>query len=214
MKDDECNILQSLSREEFREFRTLVIDMVLATDMSFHFQQLKNMKNLLTLAEPRFHLLNLLDVVYWHPVTSWCYLPWVIISSSFHYYYYVPRDPLMATYFLMLTKSQCVSCMMSASTSSNLSLAKYNFSVNEYISVGGQNLSCSFIIAFCSRGLFSAPVKAKFSLMVHYSACNDNLQCRSLLPTPACSCMSHLQVLPTAVTTVIYTAVQEWLALC
>ncbi|XP_058808061.1 dual specificity calcium/calmodulin-dependent 3',5'-cyclic nucleotide phosphodiesterase 1A-like isoform X5 [Phymastichus coffea] len=52
LRDDECNILLNLSREEFREFRTLVIDMVLATDMSFHFQQLKNMKNLLTLAEP------------------------------------------------------------------------------------------------------------------------------------------------------------------
>jgi len=63
MRDDECNILQNLSREEFREFRTLVIDMVLATDMSFHFQQLKNMKNLLTLAEPRYVLLILLIVV-------------------------------------------------------------------------------------------------------------------------------------------------------
>ncbi|XP_012271293.1 calcium/calmodulin-dependent 3',5'-cyclic nucleotide phosphodiesterase 1 isoform X1 [Orussus abietinus] len=52
LREDECNILQNLSREEFREFRTLVIDMVLATDMSFHFQQLKNMKNLLSLAEP------------------------------------------------------------------------------------------------------------------------------------------------------------------
>lgn len=52
MRDEECNILQNLSREEFREFRTLVIDMVLATDMSFHFQQLKNMRSLLTLAEP------------------------------------------------------------------------------------------------------------------------------------------------------------------
>ncbi|XP_029161381.1 calcium/calmodulin-dependent 3',5'-cyclic nucleotide phosphodiesterase 1A-like isoform X6 [Nylanderia fulva] len=52
LKEDDCNILQNLSREEFREFRSLVIDMVLATDMSFHFQQLKNMKNLLTLAEP------------------------------------------------------------------------------------------------------------------------------------------------------------------
>jgi len=73
MRDDECNILQNLSREEFREFRTLVIDMVLATDMSFHFQQLKNMKNLLTLAEPRYFLLILLvDVTFnsfqhiWH----------------------------------------------------------------------------------------------------------------------------------------------------
>jgi len=54
MKDDECNILQHLSREEYREFRTLVIDMVLATDMSFHFQQLKNMRNLLSLAEPLY----------------------------------------------------------------------------------------------------------------------------------------------------------------
>ncbi|XP_061932053.1 dual specificity calcium/calmodulin-dependent 3',5'-cyclic nucleotide phosphodiesterase 1 isoform X3 [Apis cerana] len=52
MREDECNILQNLSREEFREFRSLVIDMVLATDMSFHFQQLKNMKNILSLAEP------------------------------------------------------------------------------------------------------------------------------------------------------------------
>lgn len=52
LREDECNILQNLSREEFREFRSLVIDMVLATDMSFHFQQLKNMKNLISLAEP------------------------------------------------------------------------------------------------------------------------------------------------------------------
>lgn len=34
-----------------REFRALVIEMVLATDMSFHFQQLKNMKNLLGMPE-------------------------------------------------------------------------------------------------------------------------------------------------------------------
>ncbi|XP_033231201.1 calcium/calmodulin-dependent 3',5'-cyclic nucleotide phosphodiesterase 1-like [Belonocnema kinseyi] len=51
LRENDCNILQNLSRDEFREFRTLIIDMVLATDMSFHFQQLKNMKNLLSLAE-------------------------------------------------------------------------------------------------------------------------------------------------------------------
>lgn len=34
-----------------REFRSLVIDMVLATDMSYHFQQIKNMKNLLSMPE-------------------------------------------------------------------------------------------------------------------------------------------------------------------
>ncbi|XP_021345883.1 calcium/calmodulin-dependent 3',5'-cyclic nucleotide phosphodiesterase 1-like isoform X2 [Mizuhopecten yessoensis] len=51
MKTDECNIVANLSREEFREFRNLVIDMVLATDMSFHFQQIKNMKNLMAMPE-------------------------------------------------------------------------------------------------------------------------------------------------------------------
>lgn len=52
LKDEDCNILQNLTKEEFREFRTLVIDMVLATDMSFHFQQLKTMKQLLASPEP------------------------------------------------------------------------------------------------------------------------------------------------------------------
>lgn len=51
LKEDDCNVLSHLSREEYRELRTLIIDMVLSTDMSFHFQQLKNMKNLLTLNE-------------------------------------------------------------------------------------------------------------------------------------------------------------------
>lgn len=35
----------------FRDFRSLVIDIVLATDMSYHFQQIKNMKNLLSMPE-------------------------------------------------------------------------------------------------------------------------------------------------------------------
>jgi hypothetical protein len=89
MKEDECNILQNLSREEFREFRTLVIDMVLATDMSFHFQQLKNMKNLLTLAEPRFYPLFSYVVLFFHLVTggflcfcSISYIPWPILTIS------------------------------------------------------------------------------------------------------------------------------------
>lgn len=51
LKDDDCNILSNLSREEYRELRSLIIDMVLSTDMSFHFQQLKNMRNLLTMSE-------------------------------------------------------------------------------------------------------------------------------------------------------------------
>jgi len=34
-----------------REFRALVIEIVLGTDMSFHFQQIKNMRNLLSMPE-------------------------------------------------------------------------------------------------------------------------------------------------------------------
>ncbi|XP_026726783.1 calcium/calmodulin-dependent 3',5'-cyclic nucleotide phosphodiesterase 1 isoform X2 [Trichoplusia ni] len=76
MRDEECNLLQNLSREEFREFRTLVIDMVLATDMSFHFQQLKNMRSLLSLAEPTVDkskavslILHCCDIS--HPAKRW-----------------------------------------------------------------------------------------------------------------------------------------------
>ncbi|XP_055927756.1 dual specificity calcium/calmodulin-dependent 3',5'-cyclic nucleotide phosphodiesterase 1A-like isoform X3 [Argiope bruennichi] len=47
MRDDDCNILSHLSKEEYKEFRTLVIDMVLATDMSSHFQQIKSIKSLI-----------------------------------------------------------------------------------------------------------------------------------------------------------------------
>ncbi|XKL69100.1 hypothetical protein PGB90_006869 [Kerria lacca] len=76
MKEEECNILQHLSREEYREFRTLMIDMVLATDMSFHFQQLKNMRNLLTLAEPFMDKSKALSLVLHccdisHPAKRW-----------------------------------------------------------------------------------------------------------------------------------------------
>ncbi|PAA92861.1 hypothetical protein BOX15_Mlig027833g1 [Macrostomum lignano] len=51
MKLDEFNIISGLSREEYKEFRALVIDMVLNTDMSLHFQQIKNMKQLLSMPE-------------------------------------------------------------------------------------------------------------------------------------------------------------------
>lgn len=76
LKDDDCNILQNLSRDEYRELRTLIIDMVLATDMSFHFQQLKNMKNLLTLAEPQVDKSKALSLVLHccdisHPAKKW-----------------------------------------------------------------------------------------------------------------------------------------------
>uniref|UniRef100_A0A672YYY1 Phosphodiesterase n=1 Tax=Sphaeramia orbicularis TaxID=375764 RepID=A0A672YYY1_9TELE len=45
--DDEMNILYNLSKDDWRELRALVVEMVLATDMSCHFQQVKAMKNFL-----------------------------------------------------------------------------------------------------------------------------------------------------------------------
>ncbi|XP_037040128.1 calcium/calmodulin-dependent 3',5'-cyclic nucleotide phosphodiesterase 1-like isoform X4 [Bradysia coprophila] len=76
LNEDDCNVLGNLSKEEYRELRTLVIDMVLATDMSYHFQQLKNMKNLLTLAEPTVDKSKALALVLHccdisHPAKKW-----------------------------------------------------------------------------------------------------------------------------------------------
>ncbi|XP_056277695.1 dual specificity calcium/calmodulin-dependent 3',5'-cyclic nucleotide phosphodiesterase 1C isoform X2 [Pseudoliparis swirei] len=45
--DDEMNILYNLSKDDWIELRALVVEMVLATDMSCHFQQVKTMKNFL-----------------------------------------------------------------------------------------------------------------------------------------------------------------------
>lgn len=44
MQEDEMNIFVNLTKDEFTELRSLVIEMVLATDMSCHFQQVKTMK--------------------------------------------------------------------------------------------------------------------------------------------------------------------------
>ncbi|KAJ8012951.1 hypothetical protein DPEC_G00048220 [Dallia pectoralis] len=45
MQDDEMNILVNLPKDDWRELRTLVIEMVMSTDMSCHFQQIKTMRN-------------------------------------------------------------------------------------------------------------------------------------------------------------------------
>lgn len=55
LKEDEYNIFSSLSREEYKEIRNLVVDMVISTDMSFHNQQLKNMKSLIAIASSDSH---------------------------------------------------------------------------------------------------------------------------------------------------------------
>lgn len=54
----EVNIFRNLTTEQFTQVRTLTVEMVLATDMSKHFAQLKHMKRLLSSSDG---LVNLAD---------------------------------------------------------------------------------------------------------------------------------------------------------
>uniref|UniRef100_A0A665WP29 Phosphodiesterase n=1 Tax=Echeneis naucrates TaxID=173247 RepID=A0A665WP29_ECHNA len=73
--DDEMNILYNLSKDDWRELRALVVEMVLATDMSCHFQQIKAMKNFLQQPEgidkPKALSLLLHTADISHPAKSW-----------------------------------------------------------------------------------------------------------------------------------------------
>ncbi|XP_071527973.1 dual specificity calcium/calmodulin-dependent 3',5'-cyclic nucleotide phosphodiesterase 1A-like isoform X3 [Panulirus ornatus] len=76
LRAEEHNVLINLSREEYREFRTLVIEMVLATDMSSHFQQIKAMKSMLSLPDTSLDKAKSLSLVLHccdisHPSKSW-----------------------------------------------------------------------------------------------------------------------------------------------
>ncbi|XP_067128856.1 dual specificity calcium/calmodulin-dependent 3',5'-cyclic nucleotide phosphodiesterase 1A-like isoform X4 [Centruroides vittatus] len=76
LKEEDYNILVNLSREEYREFRALVIEMVLGTDMSSHFQQIKSMKSLLTHSEFNIDKAKALSLVLHcsdisHPSKKW-----------------------------------------------------------------------------------------------------------------------------------------------
>ncbi|CAF1036943.1 unnamed protein product [Rotaria sordida] len=51
MRQDEYNILSEFTSDEYKNFRHLVIEMVLATDMSCHFAQLKTMRSLISMQE-------------------------------------------------------------------------------------------------------------------------------------------------------------------
>uniref|UniRef100_A0A8C6UJW2 Phosphodiesterase n=1 Tax=Neogobius melanostomus TaxID=47308 RepID=A0A8C6UJW2_9GOBI len=74
-EDDEMNILYNLSKDDWRELRALVVEMVLATDMSCHFQQVKTMKNFLQqpegLDKPKALSLLLHTADISHPAKSW-----------------------------------------------------------------------------------------------------------------------------------------------
>ncbi|XP_034561801.1 calcium/calmodulin-dependent 3',5'-cyclic nucleotide phosphodiesterase 1C [Notolabrus celidotus] len=73
--DEEMNILSNLSKDDWRELRTLVVEMVLATDMSCHFQQIKAMKSLLqqpeTIDKPKALSLLLHTADISHPAKRW-----------------------------------------------------------------------------------------------------------------------------------------------
>ncbi|XP_037085681.1 calcium/calmodulin-dependent 3',5'-cyclic nucleotide phosphodiesterase 1-like [Pollicipes pollicipes] len=76
LRDEECNFLCNLAREEYTELRALVVDMVLATDMSSHFQQIKSMKNYSVNAESTVDKSKILNLVLHccdisHPSKDW-----------------------------------------------------------------------------------------------------------------------------------------------
>ncbi|CAL8400572.1 unnamed protein product [Gadus morhua 'NCC'] len=74
-EDEEMNILSNLSKDDWRELRALVVEMVLATDMSCHFQQIKAMKNFLQQPEaidkPKALSLLLHTADISHPAKQW-----------------------------------------------------------------------------------------------------------------------------------------------
>ncbi|XP_029385541.1 calcium/calmodulin-dependent 3',5'-cyclic nucleotide phosphodiesterase 1A-like [Echeneis naucrates] len=73
--DGETNILLNLSKDDWRELRSLVVEVVLATDMSCHFQQIKIMKSLLQQPEaidkPKALSLLLHTADISHPAKQW-----------------------------------------------------------------------------------------------------------------------------------------------
>ncbi|XP_022244416.1 calcium/calmodulin-dependent 3',5'-cyclic nucleotide phosphodiesterase 1-like isoform X2 [Limulus polyphemus] len=82
LKDENLNVLQNLSKEEYRDFRGLVVEMVLGTDMSSHFHHLKTIKTLITHKELNIDkaksmalVLHCCDIS--HPSKEWrLHFPW------------------------------------------------------------------------------------------------------------------------------------------
>ncbi|XP_070771056.1 dual specificity calcium/calmodulin-dependent 3',5'-cyclic nucleotide phosphodiesterase 1A [Enoplosus armatus] len=75
MAEEDMNILVNLNKDDWRELRALVIEMVMSTDMSCHFQQIKTMRNALTqtLSIDKVKVLSLMlhaaDIS--HPAKAW-----------------------------------------------------------------------------------------------------------------------------------------------
>ncbi|KAM5279859.1 dual specificity calcium/calmodulin-dependent 3',5'-cyclic nucleotide phosphodiesterase 1A [Ctenodactylus gundi] len=75
MQEEEMNILINVTKDDWRDLRNLVIEMVLSTDMSGHFQQIKNIRNSLQQpegidrAKTMSLILHAADIS--HPAKSW-----------------------------------------------------------------------------------------------------------------------------------------------
>ncbi|XP_077392695.1 dual specificity calcium/calmodulin-dependent 3',5'-cyclic nucleotide phosphodiesterase 1C [Festucalex cinctus] len=75
MADEDTNILVNLNKDDWRELRALVIEMVMSTDMSCHFQQIKTMRNVLAQSDTvdKVKVLSLMlhaaDIS--HPAKTW-----------------------------------------------------------------------------------------------------------------------------------------------
>ncbi|XP_068428059.1 dual specificity calcium/calmodulin-dependent 3',5'-cyclic nucleotide phosphodiesterase 1A-like [Clinocottus analis] len=75
MAEEDMNILINLNKDDWRELRALVIEMVMSTDMSCHFQQIKTMRNTLTQTDSldKVKVLSLMlhaaDIS--HPAKAW-----------------------------------------------------------------------------------------------------------------------------------------------
>ncbi|XP_057610690.1 dual specificity calcium/calmodulin-dependent 3',5'-cyclic nucleotide phosphodiesterase 1A isoform X4 [Chionomys nivalis] len=75
MQEEEMNIFVNLSKDDWRDLRNLVIEMVLSTDMSGHFQQIKNIRNSLQQpegidkAKTMSLILHAADIS--HPAKTW-----------------------------------------------------------------------------------------------------------------------------------------------
>ncbi|XP_060033599.1 dual specificity calcium/calmodulin-dependent 3',5'-cyclic nucleotide phosphodiesterase 1A isoform X2 [Erinaceus europaeus] len=75
LQEEEMNVLANLSKDDWRDLRSLVIEMVLSTDMSGHFQQIKNIRNSLQQpegidrAKTMSLILHAADIS--HPAKTW-----------------------------------------------------------------------------------------------------------------------------------------------
>uniref|UniRef100_A0A674NCW3 Phosphodiesterase n=1 Tax=Takifugu rubripes TaxID=31033 RepID=A0A674NCW3_TAKRU len=75
MAEEDMNIFVNLNKDDWRELRTLVIEMVMSTDMSCHFQQIKTMKSALSQTDnmDKVKVLSLMlhaaDIS--HPAKAW-----------------------------------------------------------------------------------------------------------------------------------------------